>query len=404
MEKLIPWAVQSPARMKTRGKYQNGWPVGAVVHYTAGRDGAQKTINGGIEKGYTYLCIQKDGALVQAHPVPEWGYHAGESKWPGLGSSVHSKLIGVEINCAGNLKKQKDGTFKTWFGTTVPADQVRYSAGTDNQAKGYYEKYTPAQEATLVKLMLWLKAQNPDVFSFDYVLGHDEVAGMKGLGRWRKTDPGASLSVTMSEFRDRLKAEYAGKAPTPPPSPVVTAPAPLELSKRKQAVLDAMGSIGYGFMADVVVRFWTETRPQSNPRYWAFVDFGKPETKKRFMVVDADTGKVSTHLCAHGSGSDQNGDGTPETFSNVSGSHATSLGIFRVAETYNSEKFGYACRVDGLQKTNSNARARAIVIHKAWYVGFGGDTQGCFGLTPDDHKDVIDRLKDGSPLYAFVGS
>lgn len=206
-----PRATISKEKMRTKGKYSKGWPLGAVVHYTAGRDGAQKTINGGIKNGYTYLCIQKDGTMVQAHPLNEWGYHAGESAWrkftKKLWGTVSDDLIGIEINNAGILT-EKGGKLFTWFGVEVPRENARYSPGIENQKKGWYEKYTPEQEKTLIEFLLWMKKQEPKIFDFDFVLGHDEVAGPLGIGYWRKTDPGAALSLPMSEFRGLLKSKY----------------------------------------------------------------------------------------------------------------------------------------------------------------------------------------------------
>lgn len=189
-------------KMPERGLYQGGWPKGAVIHYTAGRDGAQKTILGGIERGLTYWCIQKNGQLFCAHRAPYWGYHAGKSLWQGLKGGMNDDLIGIEINCAGRLNPQKDGTFKTWYGETIPNENVRFTPGKDNQAKGYYEKYTPEQEETLIDTILWLKAQQPDLFSLDLVLGHDSISP------GRKTDPGASLSCTIKEFQELIKNRW----------------------------------------------------------------------------------------------------------------------------------------------------------------------------------------------------
>lgn len=201
----------SQYKMRTKGKYEKGWPLGAVVHFTAGRDGAEKTIKGGVENGYAYLCIQKDGKIYQAHPMSEWGYHAGESAWKHLAKklvgAVSDDLVGIEINNAGRLT-EKSGRLYTWFGVEVPKDNARYTPGKENQLKGWYEKYTPEQEKTLIEFLLWCKNQAPDVFDFDFVLGHDEVAGPAGIGRWRKNDPGASLSMTMPEFRALLKQKY----------------------------------------------------------------------------------------------------------------------------------------------------------------------------------------------------
>jgi len=54
-----------------------------------------------------------------------------------------------------------------------------------------------------------MKRNNPKVFKFKFVLGHDEVAGEKGIGYNRKNDPGASLSTTMTQFRKKIEDEYA---------------------------------------------------------------------------------------------------------------------------------------------------------------------------------------------------
>lgn len=189
-------------RMKTKGRYKQGWPVGAVVHFTAGRDGAEAVMRYGAKQGYAYWCIERDGDLHCAHDAKEWGYHAGESKWKTLFGAVSDDLIGIEMNAAGKITPQSNGTFKTYWGGVLKSDEGRFSPGHENQQRGWYHKYTPEQEVTLIRTLLWLKKQNPYVFSFDNVLGHDEVAF------WRKNDPGAALSMTMPAFRDLLKHEY----------------------------------------------------------------------------------------------------------------------------------------------------------------------------------------------------
>lgn len=212
---LIDFAVQSTVRMPVRGPYSDGWPKGLVVHFTAGRRGgirkALDSVKSGSEKGFTYLVIGDDGSLVQGHPVEQWGYHAGESKWPGLKSSVHKDLIGVEINCAGKLERIAPGKLQTWFGTPVPIENARRVEESEwGCPTGYYEKFTDKQEETLMRLILWLKRNDPTgkTFSFDFVLGHHEVSGKRGIGRWRKNDPGGSLSMSMDKFRERLKQQW----------------------------------------------------------------------------------------------------------------------------------------------------------------------------------------------------
>jgi hypothetical protein len=86
----------------------------------------------------------------------------------------------------------------------VPEDQVRFVIEESYQCPtGYYHKYTPLQEGTLIRTLMWLYVNCID-FKLEYVLGHHEVAGLKGVGYWRKNDPGGSLSMSMNVFRTFL--------------------------------------------------------------------------------------------------------------------------------------------------------------------------------------------------------
>lgn len=200
-------------KMKTKGSYSGGYPKGAVVHFTAGRyegglEKAKDSIDGGIKNGFAFLCIGYDGSIVQAHPLDKWGYHAGESAWKGLAGTVSDDLVGIEMNCAGKVEKINDNKFKTWFGTYLTADEVRYVTEKDYGCPaGYYHKYTPAQEKTLIEFLVWLKKNDKTGnFKIDFILGHHEVAGKLGIGKWRKNDPGGSLSMTMDQLRKKVKA------------------------------------------------------------------------------------------------------------------------------------------------------------------------------------------------------
>lgn len=192
--------------MKTRGTYAKGWPVGAVVHFTAGRDDAKNTINWGREQGFAYLCIQGDGKIYQAHPANQWGYHAGKSEHPRLGGGVSKDLIGIEVTSAGRLEKTKGNKFKSWFGSIYSQSQVRHSPDFNNIHEGYYHRFTPQQEECLMRVLKWLYYQAPTVFDPTLVVGHDEVSP------GRKNDPGAALSMSMPEFRRKLIDELHGNA------------------------------------------------------------------------------------------------------------------------------------------------------------------------------------------------
>jgi len=203
----IPFAEQIENGMGFQGTYKDNYPRGAIVHYTAGRfkggvAKAKDTMAGGNKNGFTFLIISEDGEVVQGFPLNKYGWHAGQSSHPLLPGTVSDELIGIEINNAGILEK-RGNKFYTWFGLEIPEEQVRHiTKKNDNQRPGYYHKYTQAQEDSLVALLLWLKRNNPSVFDFNLVLGHDEVAP------GRKVDPGGALSTTMSAFRARLKKEW----------------------------------------------------------------------------------------------------------------------------------------------------------------------------------------------------
>ncbi|WP_413581084.1 N-acetylmuramoyl-L-alanine amidase [Bdellovibrio sp. HCB288] len=212
-----PKAVIYKNKMKTRGGYKEGYPLGAIVHFTAGHfskgeENARAAIDDGIKNGYAYLCIGNDGKAVQAHPLKQWGYHAGESAWKGILGAVSDDTVGIEMNCAGKVEKVGENRFKTWFGTYLTANEVRYVTQAEYGCPtGYYHKYSAAQEATLIEILVWLVTNDPTgKFKIDFILGHHEVAGMLGIGKWRKNDPGGSLSMTMPQLRklvqDKVKA------------------------------------------------------------------------------------------------------------------------------------------------------------------------------------------------------
>lgn len=94
------------------------------------------------------------------------------------------------------------------------------------------------------------------------------------------------------------------------------------------------------------------------------IDFSIPSSKFRFLVIDIKTGKVlQKALVAHGDGSENGKTKNGLKFSNVDGSHCSSLGKYVVSEKYKGQ-FGLSYRLDGLDETNSHARSRAIVLHR----------------------------------------
>lgn len=200
-----PFATQHKREARARGRYPQGYPEGAVVHFTAGRESqtVADALNFQASKGHMYFVIDAEGRIGQNFDLNEHGYHAGESYWEGLGRYVSNRVVGIEVLCPGQL----DGSRRPWFSREpYPEEVCRYVEAKDNRVAGWFYAYTKQQEQALEQLLCWLHLNNPDIFRLDYVLGHDEVAGPAGLGWQRKTDPGGSLSVTMPQFRSKLKA------------------------------------------------------------------------------------------------------------------------------------------------------------------------------------------------------
>ena len=136
-------------------------------------------------------------------------------------------------------------------------------------------------------------------------------------------------------------------------------------------------------------------------------DFSRPSSEPRFHVVDLASGQVESHRVCHGRGSDPAHSGYLERFSNDFGSYATSNGTYTTADYYDG-KYGLSMKVRGLDWSNNNAEARAIVIHNAWYAeddmiplhGMLGRSEGCFAMSRDSQYQVMRRLAGGRMIYA----
>lgn len=194
-----PKAIITSEKMPTRGNYKDNYPVGAVVHFTAGRSlkgdsDALNTIRSGIANGYCYFCISNDGSVFQSFPLDKWGYHCGKSTWPSLGSNLSNKLVGIEVCCAGKLNTNNT----SWFGETYTANQTRMVGASGNREAGNYHKYTPEQEASLIDLLVFLKKNNPEVFKIENILYHEDISP------GRKNDPGGSISLNRDELQDKI--------------------------------------------------------------------------------------------------------------------------------------------------------------------------------------------------------
>lgn len=141
----------------------------------------------------------------------------------------------------------------------------------------------------------------------------------------------------------------------------------------------------------------------ADTRYLILVDYSIPSNDYRLFIWDTEQDNiVEKFWCAHGFG----GGSTPETpvFSNTPGSNCSSLGWYLVDRGVGvSAHYGYKYHaVDGLDRSNSNARRRQILIHPWWSVtqdyemqidrpmDLDGRCAGCFTTTIEGYE-TIDR-------------
>lgn len=143
------------------------------------------------------------------------------------------------------------------------------------------------------------------------------------------------------------------------------------------------------------------------PQRLAVIDFSLPSSEERLWIFDLEQQTLLMHdLVAHGRNS---GNLESSRFSNVEGSHQSSIGLFRAAESYRG-KHGYSLRLDGLEPGfNDLARQRAIVIHGAdyvdpsWIESYGriGRSLGCPAVRQEISDQVVDSLKGGQLVFKY---
>ena len=152
---------------------------------------------------------------------------------------------------------------------------------------------------------------------------------------------------------------------------------------------------------------------QGNPKYNKeiafFIDMKISSGKNRFFVYDLNKETIIDQgLVAHGLGSETGIQGKLK-FSNTNNSLATSLGKYYISNSYIG-RFGKAYKLYGLDKTNSNAFDRAIVLHKYFDVPYKEQTEcicnsyGCPMVNEKYFKrieEIIDNSKTNILLVIY---
>ena len=226
------------------------------------------------------------------------------------------------------------------------------------------------------------------------LLGAGACAGLLAT-----TTKASTLSEIVASLEDK-----------PVPAPVPAAPAPhyampAPVSAQPRVIVDA--AIDPRLLGRARAAFDRHRHSLRHTDTVGIVDYSRLSREPRFYLFNTGSGQVTSHLVAHGRGSDPDHSGFVERFSNNFGSHASSNGAYTTAETYEG-KYGLSMKVNGLDWSNNNAMARAIVIHNAWYAeddmiplhGKLGRSEGCFAFSRKSQWDVMHRLGEGRLIYA----
>lgn len=141
-----------------------------------------------------------------------------------------------------------------------------------------------------------------------------------------------------------------------------------------------------------------------------FVDMQVKSGKERFFVVDlANDSIIKKGLVAHGKGNEKFT--FDRKFSNGEGSNCSSLGVYKIGKAYNGA-FGLSYKLYGLNKTNSNALKRYVVLHSMGSIPETESqfpitqTEGCPAVAPaflEELATILDNAPKNVLLYIYNG-
>ena len=140
------------------------------------------------------------------------------------------------------------------------------------------------------------------------------------------------------------------------------------------------------------------------PKYINVIDFSLHASQKRMYLIDMDNGNVKPMLTSAGRGTDPDGDGIANFFSNIEGSNMSSLGFYLTDDEYMGGN-GRSMRLHGLSPTNSKALTRYIVVHGAAYISeadnHAGRSLGCPAVDFKNNDTLIEQTKNGSLMFIW---
>lgn len=188
----IKWH-ESPNR---GGKLNNGAPDSLVIHYTAGRsaESAVHTLTNPAVKASAHLVVGRQGEVYQLVPFDTVAWHAGRSSWKGR-SGYNRYAVGIEIDNAGRLEPNGNGSFVSWFNQLYQGEDVIAATHRNESRSTFWHRYTEPQIERVFELCQLLSR----VYPVQEILGHEEIAP------GRKIDPGPAFPL------ERLRNSVLGE-------------------------------------------------------------------------------------------------------------------------------------------------------------------------------------------------
>ena len=210
-------------------------------------------------------------------------------------------------------------------------------------------------------------------------------------------------SMASSQSNQRLQA---------PVAPVASLSTAQLFEQRLQATYTSLNAAAQGLRFEVFAKAMTgylnlekDGKLNASKQLLTVIDFDMPSTEKRLWVLDLAQKQVLFHtLVAHGHNS---GGNKATNFSNTNESNMSSLGFYVTADEYQG-KHGRSLRLQGMDEGfNTNAAARAVVMHGADYVseafikqnGRLGRSLGCPALPMELKDQIIQVVEGGSCLF-----
>lgn len=146
-------------------------------------------------------------------------------------------------------------------------------------------------------------------------------------------------------------------------------------------------------------------RNNLNTDYCIFVDFSEHQGKKRYSIYNFNTREIEySSVCVNGLNKNK--------FSNVEGSHLSSLGKYKITSIVSKMGIGEeGLIIEGLEFTNNNARKREILIHSHTSVYYNPGTYpfsifhknlswGCFVIDKKAFK-ITKKISKPTLLWAY---